>query len=91
MNAGVEATGDNITICGRSILDCSDWEHNAGPTDYMINAKNCNNFVMKDVILKGAFWWTIVPQNCDRGLSMFAWLAQGLVMMMVWIHAIRVI
>lgn len=55
VNAGVEATGDNITICGRSILDCSDWEHNAGPTDYMINAKNCNNFVMKDVILKGAF------------------------------------
>lgn len=68
MNAGVEATGDNITICGRGILDCSDWEHNAGPTDYMINAKNCNNFVMKDVILKGAFWWTIVPQNCDRVL-----------------------
>lgn len=23
---------------------------------------------MKDVILKGAFWWTIVPQNCDRVL-----------------------
>ena len=68
VNAGVEATGDNITICGRGILDCSDWEHNAGPTDYMINAKNCNNFVMKDVILKGAFWWTIVPQNCDRVL-----------------------
>lgn len=39
VNAGVEATGDNITICGRGILDCSDWEHNAGPTDYMINAK----------------------------------------------------
>lgn len=68
VNAGVEATGENITICGRGILDCSDWEHNAGPTDYMINAKDCNNFVMKDVILKGAFWWTIVPQNCDRVL-----------------------
>ena len=36
VNAGIEATGDNITICGRGILDGSDWEHNAGPTDYMI-------------------------------------------------------
>ena len=33
-----------------SILDGSDWEHNAGPTDYMINAKHCNNLVMKDII-----------------------------------------
>ena len=40
VNAGIEATGDNITICGRGILDGSDWEHNAGPTDYMINAKH---------------------------------------------------
>lgn len=68
VNAGVEATGDNITICGRGILDGSDWEHNAGPTDFMINAKHCNNFVMKDVILKGSYYWTIVPQECDRVL-----------------------
>ena len=68
VNAGVEATGDNITICGRGILDGSDWEHNAGPTDFMINAKNCNNFVMKDIIIKGSYYWTIVPQNCDRVL-----------------------
>lgn len=68
VNAGIEATGDNITICGRGILDGSDWEHNAGPTDYMINAKNCNNLVMRDIIIKGSYYWTIVPQNCDRVL-----------------------
>ena len=68
VNAGIEATGDNITICGRGILDGSDWEHNAGPTDYMINAKHCNNLVMKDIILKGSYYWTIVPQDCDRVL-----------------------
>lgn len=66
VNAGVEASGDNITICGRGILDGSDWDHNAGPTDFMINAKSCTNFVMRDVILKGSYYWTIVPQNCDR-------------------------
>ena len=58
----------DITICGRGILDGSDWEHNAGPTDYMINAKHCNNLVMKDIILKGSYYWTIVPQDCDRVL-----------------------
>ena len=68
VNAGIEASGDNITICGRGILDGSDWEHNAGPTDFMVNAKNCNNLVIKDVIIKGSYYWTIVPQNCDRVL-----------------------
>lgn len=68
VNAGVEATGDNITICGRGILDGSDWDHNAGPTDFMINAKSCNNLVIKDIIVKGSYYWTIVPQHCDRVL-----------------------
>ena len=34
----------------------------------MINAKHCNNLVMKDIILKGSYYWTIVPQDCDRVL-----------------------
>ncbi|MEJ6979727.1 glycosyl hydrolase family 28 protein [Pedobacter sp. P351] len=68
VNAGVDATGDNIRIMGRGILDGSDWAHNAGPNDFMINATDCNNFQMKDVILKGSYYWTIVPQRCDRVL-----------------------
>lgn len=68
VNAGIEASGDNITICGRGILDGSDWHHNAGPTDFMVNAKNCNNLVMRDIIIKGSYYWTIVPQGCDRVL-----------------------
>lgn len=68
VNAGIEATGDNITIRGRGILDGSDWDHNAGPTDFMVNAKDCNNLVMKDIIIKGSYYWTIVPQRCDRVL-----------------------
>ncbi len=68
VNAGIEASGDNITIRGRGILNGTHWEHNAGPTDFMINAKDCNNLVIKDVILKGSYYWTVVPQRCDRVL-----------------------
>ncbi len=68
VNAGIEAAGDNITICGRGILDGSDWEHNAGPTDFMVNAKGCSNLVIRDIIIRGSYYWTIVPQSCDRVL-----------------------
>lgn len=68
VNAGIDATGDNITIMGRGILDGSDWDHNAGPNDFMINATDCNNLVIRDIIVKGSYYWTIVPQRCDRVL-----------------------
>jgi hypothetical protein len=68
VNAGIDAKGDNITIMGRGILDGSDWLHNAGPNDFMINATDCNNLVIRDVILKGSYYWTVVPQRCDRVL-----------------------
>jgi hypothetical protein len=68
VKAGIDATGDNISIIGRGIIDGSDWEHNAGPNDFMINATDCNNLQIKDVILKGSYYWTVVPQGCDRVL-----------------------
>lgn len=68
VNAGVEARGKDITICGHGILDGSDWDHNAGPTDFMVNAMGCNNFVMRDIIVKGSYYWTIVPRDSDRVL-----------------------
>ena len=68
VNAGVEARGKNITIRGHGILDGSDWDHNAGPTDYMVNAIGCDNFVMRDIVVKGSYYWTIVPRDCDRVL-----------------------
>jgi len=65
VKGGVDATGDNIRICGRGILDGSDWEHNAGPNDFFINAVDCRNLVLQDVILKGSYYWTVVPIRCD--------------------------
>jgi len=66
VNAGIDASGDNIRIMGRGILDGSDWEHNAGPNDFMVNATDCNNLLMKDIIIKGSYYWTVVPQRCDQ-------------------------
>lgn len=68
VNAGIDATGNNITIMGRGILDGSDWVHNAGPNDFFLNLTDCNNLVIKDIILKGSYYWTVVPQRCDRVL-----------------------
>lgn len=68
VNAGIDASGDNIRIMGRGILDGSDWQHNAGPNDFFVNATDCNNLLIKDVILKGSYYWTVVPQRCDRVL-----------------------
>lgn len=68
VKGGIDATGDDICIMGRGILDGSDWEHNAGPNDFMINAVDCNNLVIRDIILKGSYYWTVVPQRCDRVL-----------------------
>jgi hypothetical protein len=68
VNAGIDATGDNIRIVGRGILDGSDWVHNAGPNDFMINATDCTNLLLKDIIVKGSYYWTVVPQRCDHVL-----------------------
>lgn len=68
VNAGIEATGDNITIRGRGILNGTHWDHNAGPTDFMVNATDCNNLVIRDIIIQGSYYWTVVPQRCDRVL-----------------------
>jgi hypothetical protein len=68
VKAGIDATGDNIKIMGRGILDGSDWVHNAGPNDFFLNLTDCNNLVIKDIILKGSYYWTVVPQRCDRVL-----------------------
>src|SRR5262249_37752721 len=46
VKGGVDASGDNIRIMGRGVIDGSDWVHNAGPNDFMINATDCKNLVI---------------------------------------------
>jgi hypothetical protein len=68
VHAGIDASGDNIRIMGRGILDGSDWVHNGGPNDYMINATDCRNLLIQDILIKGSYYWTVVPQRCDQVL-----------------------
>jgi len=61
----VSAKGTNITVKGRGILDGNDYPHLKGPSGYMMNMTSCNNLVVRDITLRGAWTWALVPNGCD--------------------------
>ena len=65
VKGGIYATGKDIRICGRGVLDCSPWEHWKGPTGYAVHFLGCRNATVEDITVRGAFHWTVVPMNCD--------------------------
>lgn len=65
VKGGIEASGENIRICGRGMLDGSDWAHFAGPTTFMLDLRECRNVHVQDVILRGSWGFTLVPCGCD--------------------------
>ncbi len=62
VKGGIVAEGDNITICGRGILDGSDWEWRKGPTPTVV-AIHGTNVEISGITIRGASHWTIVPQH----------------------------
>ncbi len=66
VKGGIVATGKNIRILGRGILDGSDWGHLAGPLAFMLELRECRNVLVQDIILRGSWGFTIVPCGCDR-------------------------
>ena len=66
VKAEVLAQGDNIRICGRGILDGSDWEWRKGPVGNMIAIRNSADVEVNGITLRGSSHWTIVPKNCRR-------------------------
>ena len=68
VKAAVTSTGDNIRIMGRGILDGSDWPHSAGPTARMVWPADGRNILIQDVIIRGAWNWTVAPSRCDQVL-----------------------
>lgn len=62
VKGGIIAEGDNIKICGRGILDGSDWEWRKGPTPTVI-AIHGNNVEVSGITIRGASHWTIVPRH----------------------------
>ncbi len=63
VKAEVLATGSNIKIRGRGILDGSDWEWRKGPVGNLIAIRNCTDVEVRDITLRGSSHWTIVPRN----------------------------
>ena len=61
----VEARGTNITVRGRGILDGNDYPHLKGPAGFMLNLAGCRNLVVRDVVVRGAWTWAVVPSGCD--------------------------
>ncbi|HEX3356610.1 MAG TPA: glycosyl hydrolase family 28 protein [Tepidisphaeraceae bacterium] len=68
VKAAVTSKGDNIRIMGRGILDGSDWPHSAGPTARMVWPADGRNILIQDIIIRGAWNWTVAPSRCDQVL-----------------------
>jgi hypothetical protein len=64
VKGGVEVTGENVTIRGRGILCGNDWPWRSGPGN-MIRMRDAKNVRIRDIILRGAWSWTVVARNCD--------------------------
>jgi hypothetical protein len=63
VKAGVQAVGDNIRITGRGILDGNDWPHGKGPTYHLVDIFGGHNDTLENLILRGAFHWTVCAQR----------------------------
>ena len=68
VKSAVTSTGDNIRIMGRGILCGDDWPHSQGPTARMVWPADGQNIMLEDIIIRGAWNWTVAPSRCDQVL-----------------------
>ena len=66
VKAEVLVKGTNIRICGRGILDGSDWQWRKGPVGNLIAIRNSSDVEINGITLRGSSHWTIVPKNSKR-------------------------
>ncbi len=66
VKAEVLVRGNNIRICGRGILDGSDWKWRTGPVGNLIAVRNSTNVEITGITLRGSSHWSIVPKNCQH-------------------------
>ncbi|MHC4699677.1 MAG: glycosyl hydrolase family 28 protein, partial [Planctomycetota bacterium] len=66
VKAEVLVRGDNIRICGRGILDGSDWKWRTGPVGNLIAIRNSTNVEITGITLRGSSHWSIVPKHCQH-------------------------
>ncbi|RPJ39887.1 MAG: hypothetical protein EHM35_01080, partial [Planctomycetaceae bacterium] len=63
VKAEVLVEGMKIRICGRGILDGSDWEWRKGPIGNLIAIRNSSDVEVNGITLRGSSHWTIVPND----------------------------
>jgi hypothetical protein len=68
VKSAVSSTGDNIRIMGRGILCGDDWLHSKGPAARMVWPADGENILIENIIIRGAWNWTVAPSRCDRVL-----------------------
>ncbi|MCP4260747.1 MAG: endo-polygalacturonase [Planctomycetes bacterium] len=66
VKAEVLVKGTNIRICGRGILDGSDWKWRTGPVGNLIAIRNSTDVEINGITLRGSSHWTIVSKNSKR-------------------------
>ena len=62
VKGGIVASGQNIRITGRGILDSSDYAWRQGPTSEVISMRG-TNVEVSGITIRGASHWTVVPRN----------------------------
>lgn len=63
VKGGIMASGQNIRITGRGILDSSDYAWQQGPTPGVITLRG-TNLEVSGITIRGASHWTVVPRGC---------------------------
>jgi predicted neuraminidase len=65
VHGAVAARGKNIRICGRGILDGSEYEWRKGPHPFTIGIYG-TDIELSGITVRGSSHWTIVPRNSRR-------------------------
>jgi hypothetical protein len=65
VQSAVSASGTNIRIMGRGILDGTPWQWQAGPAGNMISINSCRNVLVEGITIRASWGWTIVPRMSD--------------------------
>ncbi len=62
VKGGVAVEGSNVRICGRGILDGSDYEWRKGPYNVTLGIHG-TNVLVEGITIRGSSHWTIVPRG----------------------------
>ena len=60
----IARNADHIRICGRGILDGTDWPWLKGPASHMVGIQDSSDVTIEDIVIRGSFAWTVVAMRC---------------------------